>query len=169
MPPCLWNTLLPHIWVGSQARGPACVTRTQGRGAEVRTGISKQRSEKQWEGIGQGCQGWEEPGVLENELSLVGAEKRSETVFVRNSGTKHKHGVAGQPKQSQAPACVEAGAVPEWRAVGGFREAQVMPPVLQGCIKDPKRANVKPFPDAPALALLAVRKEGSSQSPPLHG
>lgn len=72
-------------WVGSQARAPACGTRTKGRGAQVRTGNTKQRSDKWWEGIGQGCQGWEGSGVLENVLSLAGAQKRSEMVFVRST------------------------------------------------------------------------------------
>lgn len=125
------------------AQGPAWVPGSQGRlwGAREELGPAQespqQCSEKQWEGIGEDSQGWEEPEVLEKDLSLIGAEKMSEIVFTKKSRTKHKHLVL-QPRQNRARL------QPKWRqelcqwwgARGGHSEVQVVLLVLQRYVKD---------------------------------
>lgn len=112
--------------------------------------------------IGGDCQGWEEPEVLEKDLSLVGAEERSGTGFAKKSRTKHKH-IVIQPSQNRArlhPKWRQE-LCPWWGARGGCSEAH---PCLQSCrdASGIQEGVTQPFPDPLAQALLTVMKEGSS-------
>lgn len=61
------------------AQGPAWVPGSQERlwGVRDELGPGQGSPQQWWEGMGEDCQDWEEPEVLEKDLSLVGAEERS--------------------------------------------------------------------------------------------